>query len=1105
MKSIRNSAFSLLAVLVTIACVQVRADSMATIAITPATGAVTLVPRWGIGGSLTGFQFMAQDLSLGGGATQFYSIKGTPIPAGGDIAAFTIYIAGSGAATNHADIGSKLTPNAYSALTSADPDIGYGAVNFYLIHHKTTGDYFTVIVPSSGTASAVTDLKPMDGPGGPGTLGTSGYFGLTFAAANLSYGLNMFYYLRTDSVTGNTKFGTLDPALLGTSSDKFDLGMSGFNALAFTGTDVGFGTDKMYYLRLDPVTGFTILGMLDPVAGRVSDVANLGSVYSTLTFVPGDVGFGSSEFYTTGAVNTTWQSVSFAAIADRAISAGSFAVSPSASSGLPITLKVVSGSTGAASISGPVAGVFTVTPTAPGVITLQATQVGQLAPIAYEYNMLRQSFTATGTTLLGITTQPISHSAVIGTNTTVSVAAAGTSTLAYQWRKGGADITGNASATTATLTLPNVQTTDAGSYDVVISNASGSILSDSVLLTVVNAAPIITNSPLTAAGTVGTPFSFTITASGSPSSYTASPVPAGLALNGTTGAITGTPTTVGTTSVLLGATNATGTGNATLTITVAAAGVAPIITNSPLTAAGTVGTPFSFTITASGTPSSYTASPLPAGLTLNTTTGAITGTPTAVGTTAVLVGATNATGTGNATVTITVAAVGTAPVIANDPLSVAGTVGTPFGFTITASGAPTSYSANPLPAGLLFNATTGTISGIPTSIGITQVQLGATNATGTGAAMVTITIGAAGIAPIITNYPLTATGIVGRPFSFSITASGAPLSYETSPLPLGLVLNTTTGSITGRPTNVAESAVLLSASNAAGTGHAILMVKVIPAPRSWISVFSARAMCGPGDKVLIVGFYESGGSENFLVRAIGPGMIPYGVPNAIVDPKVTVYGSSGALATNDNWEMGSNGQSDGAAITAASSRVGAFALGSGSKDAALLFTGNEGVPTTCLIEPNTTPGDALAELYDTDNGLGGHITSVSARLEVAGVGFTSTVGMVIAGDAPKTLLIRGVGPTLATFGVSGVIADPVITLFSGNVVTKIASNDNWEVGDTTASQMTDVTAQVGAFPLPSGGKDAALLVTLQPGTYTVQITGVNGATGVVLLEVYVVQ
>jgi hypothetical protein len=366
---------------------------MASIAITPATGVVTLTPQWSLGSGLAGFHHMSQDLGLGGSANNFYSIIAAGIPAGGNIAAFNLYLAGSGAATPHADIGSKLTPNSYSALTSADPDVGYGSVNFYFIHHKGTTDYFSVIVPGSGVSSSVTDLKPMSGPGGPATVtDVSGYFGLTFAAANLGYGLNQFYYLRNDPLTGTTKFGTLQPALLGTSTDQINLGLSGHNALAFTGTDVGYGTDKMYYLRLDPITGFTILGTLHPVTGRAADIANLGSVYSSLTFTTADLGFGVNKFYTTGAVNPTWQSVSFAAINDRSISAGSFTVSPSASSGLPITLTVAHGS---ATISSPVGGVFTVTPTVPGLITLQAAQAGATNPTPYEYNMLRQSFIVT--------------------------------------------------------------------------------------------------------------------------------------------------------------------------------------------------------------------------------------------------------------------------------------------------------------------------------------------------------------------------------------------------------------------------------------------------------------------------------------------------------------------------------------------------------------------------------------------------------------------------------------------------------------------------------------------------------------------------------------
>ena len=279
MKS-NTSVFSALVALTVLTGNQVRADNMASIAITPATGVVTLAPRWTIGGSLAGFHQMSQDLGIGGAANNFYSIRAGAIPAGGDILAYKFYVAGSGAATPHADIGSKLTPNSYSALTSADPDVGFGSVNQYLIHHKGTTDYFTALIPGSGTASAVTDEKPMSGPGGPATVtGVSGYFGLTFAAANLGYGLNLFYYLRTDPVTGFTKFGTLTPALLSTSADQFDLGIGGHNALAFTGTDVGYGTNKMYtsgWIR-SPASRFSARWMPRPERRRTSPTSAASS------------------------------------------------------------------------------------------------------------------------------------------------------------------------------------------------------------------------------------------------------------------------------------------------------------------------------------------------------------------------------------------------------------------------------------------------------------------------------------------------------------------------------------------------------------------------------------------------------------------------------------------------------------------------------------------------------------------------------------------------------------------------------------------------------------------------------------------------------------
>ncbi|MDO8545375.1 MAG: putative Ig domain-containing protein [Opitutaceae bacterium] len=1103
----RPSLFSALAALSVFATCQLRADSTVSIAIAPATGAVTVVPRWGIGGSLAGFHHMAQDLSLGGGANQFYSIKGTTIPSGGDSAAFTRYIAASGAATDHADIGSKLTPNSYSALTSADPDVGFGSVNFYLIHHKATGDYFTVIKPSSGTASSVTDLKPMNGPGGPATGSAPGYFGLTFAAVDLNYGANLFYYFRTDPGTGFTKFGTLVPALLATSADQFDLGLGGHNALAFTGTDVGYGVNKMYYLRLDPITGFSILGLLqpgtlDPTNRRTADIANLGSVYSTMTFVPGDVGFGTNKFYTAGAVNATWQSVSFAAIADRLISAGSFTVTPSASSGLPIALTVVSSSLGAASISGPVAGVFTVTPTAPGLITLQATQAGQAG--TFEFNMLRQSFTATGAATLAITSQPTPQSSLPGSTANFTVTASGTTALSYQWRKAGINISGNASAVTSTLTLTNVQAADAANYDVVVTNASGSIISNSVVLTVATAAPAITNSPLTAPAMVGTPFSFTITATNSPTSYSASPLPPGILFNTATGAFTGTPTVAGTTDVLLNAINPSGTGSTTLRITVAAAASnPPIFINSPVTAAATVGAPFNFSITASGSPTSYSASPLPPGIVFNTATGVFSGSPTTAGTTDVLLGATNATVTGSSTLRITVAGASVSPVITNFPLTAAGTVGTPFStYTIVATGLPTSYGATNLAPGLVVDSSTGAITGTPTQAATTFVTLAATNSAGTGTASLMIVIGAAAGAPIISS-PASAPATVGAPFAtYFIVATGSPTSYTATGLPAGLTLDPLTGAINGIPTTAGTFVVTIQATNSAGTTSSTVTINVAapPVTSSRIVNFSARALSGPGDQTLITGFVVAGNGKNLLVRGIGPGLTRFGVVNALVDPMLTLFGAGGIVAANDDWQSTASGQMDGPGIAALAARVGAFALPNGSKDSALASTFNNGAHTTSMVRPNSTTGVALTEIYDTDATAGARLINVSARMNVTVGEGTLIAGFVIAGNGPTTVLIRGVGPTLSAFAVTGVLVDPTIAVYAG--ATQFATNDNWGAGASTAAQITAASAQVGAFALVPGSRDAALLLTLQPGTYTVQVTGVGGTTGVALLEIY---
>ncbi len=107
-------------------------------------------------------------------------------------------------------------------------------------------------------------------------------------------------------------------------------------------------------------------------------------------------------------------------------------------------------------------------------------------------------------------------------------------------------------------------------------------------------------------------------------------------------------------------------------------------------------------------------------------------------------------------------------------------------------------------------------------------------------------------------------------------------------------------------------------------------------------------------------------------------------------------------------------------------------------------------------------------------------------------------GFVIKGNTPRTVLIRGVGPTLADFGVNGTLGDPLIQVFDAGQ-TKIAENDNWW------GPLRTTFPLLGAFNLTSGSKDAALQLTLEPGSYTVQVSGVADDTGEALVEIYAIQ
>lgn len=259
---------------------------------------------------------------------------------------------------------------------------------------------------------------------------------------------------------------------------------------------------------------------------------------------------------------------------------------------------------------------------------------------------------------------------------------------------------------------------------------------------------------------------------------------------------------------------------------------------------------------------------------------------------------------------------------------------------------------------------------------------------------------------------------------------------------------------------------------------------------------------GDASRAFIAGFVVSGTSPKpMLIRAVGPGLTQFGVGGALTNPRLQIYSGDRVIAENDDW-------TDSAAMRTTCESVGAFQLAPGSRDAALIVTLAPGSYSAHVVA-NGGAGVALVEVYDAENSQPAtQLINLSTR------GFVDTgdgvlvAGFVVTGDAPKRVLIRGVGPALGGFGVAGVLADSTLKVFRGDVL--VAQNDDWGApqgvvggaAPSSAAEIAGAAAATGAFNLPDGGKDAAIVVTLMPGAYSAVVTGANNATGAGLVEVY---
>jgi hypothetical protein len=265
---------------------------------------------------------------------------------------------------------------------------------------------------------------------------------------------------------------------------------------------------------------------------------------------------------------------------------------------------------------------------------------------------------------------------------------------------------------------------------------------------------------------------------------------------------------------------------------------------------------------------------------------------------------------------------------------------------------------------------------------------------------------------------------------------------------------------------------------------------------------SSRGYCRDTNSLMIAGFVVSGGSErNLVARVIGPGLFPFGVTRYLPRPRLELHraidgGNWLKVAENTDWTEG------GAVfMNQRFAAVGNFALNPGTLDTAIARKTSAGNYTVIAQLGDGNPGVALIEIYDGDSTApGAELSSLSTR------GYTGTgEDVLIAGFAIHTpdagrLLVRGMGPSLATFGVGNVLQDPVLELYDGQGKLLLLA-DNWPDAGNTADIIT-TSGRVGAFYPSPDNREAVLLVSLPGGAYTAILRGTNGGTGNSLIEVY---
>lgn len=457
------------------------------------------------------------------------------------------------------------------------------------------------------------------------------------------------------------------------------------------------------------------------------------------------------------------------------------------------------------------------------------------------------------------------------------------------------------------------------------------------------------------------------------------------------------------------------------------------------------------------------------------------------------------------------------PVILAQPVNVTARAGFDATLSVNADGtSPLRFQwfKNGAPVGPLSESNALTLSSVQLA-DAGSYSVTATNSAGSvtsNAATLTVTAEPVNVVPSFTTQPVSRTINAGSTVVFSSLAAGTPnptyqwrqngtiIAGATLP---NLVLSGAGASAAGNYTCTATNSAGSVTSNAATLS--IAPAGTEPSRLDGLSVLTTLATGEPFFTVAtVIGGAGTVGLKPLLVRASGPtlGSPSFGIPGTLPDPRLELFSPPTSLATNDNWGT-PPGNVPGISAAIASRAIFPFFTAT-SRDAAVY---NAGLPagnyTVQVGDTGGGTGLVLAEIYDAGTGVFSATTprlvSVAVLKAVSADGLV-TLGFNIGGTTAKTVLIRALGPTLGTlFNLPDAMPDPRVAVFAAGASTPFAGNDNWG-GD---AQILTLNNLVTFPPTSAASRDAVMILTLNPGGYTVEARPVAGSPGgSVLAEVY---